>query len=174
MVREKVGEVFHFFSKISVAAIRLTDGSIAIGDTVQVLGPTTNLEQRVDGLQIEHMEVSRADQGQDVGMKVRDRVRERDYVYKIVEEPPAMMPPEAPAMPPARVAERAPTAKPPAPMRTSPAKPRAKPKKPVKRPTKKRKKAARKPRRAKKARKASRGARKTARRGSRGSRRRTR
>src|SRR5882762_4224784 len=85
MERTKVGEVFHFFGQISVAAIRLTDGSLAIGDTVQIQGPTTNLQQTVDTLQIEHAKVDRADRGQEVGMKVRDRVREKDFVYKVLE-----------------------------------------------------------------------------------------
>ena len=93
--RKKVGEVFHFYGKIGVAAIRLTDDGIAIGDTVQIQGPATNLEQTVETLQIEHADVSRADPGQEVGMKVRDRVREKDFVYKLVpmegpvREPPA-------------------------------------------------------------------------------------
>ncbi|MGI0149557.1 MAG: hypothetical protein ACREDF_08520 [Thermoplasmata archaeon] len=87
MERKKVGEVFHFFGKIGVAAIRLTDGSIAIGDTVVIQGPTTNLEQTVDALQIEHAIVSNANQGQEVGMKVRERVREKDFVYKVVPSP---------------------------------------------------------------------------------------
>src|SRR5213594_4739605 len=82
--RKKVGEVFHFYGKIGVAAIRLTDDGIAIGDTVQIQGPSTNLEQTVDSLQIEHGAVSNAAQGQEVGMKVRDRVREKDFVYKLV------------------------------------------------------------------------------------------
>lgn len=92
MERRKVGEVFHFFGKIGVAAIRLTDGSIAIGDTVVIQGPTTNLEQPVDALQIEHANVTSANQGQEVGMKVRERVREKDFVYKVV-------PSETPAKP---------------------------------------------------------------------------
>ena len=92
MERRKVGEVFHFFGKIGVAAIKLTDGSIAIGDTVVIQGPTTNLEQPVDALQIEHASVTNANQGQEVGMKVRERVREKDFVYKVV-------PSEAPAKP---------------------------------------------------------------------------
>src|SRR5207249_16856 len=58
MERKKVGEVFHFFGHIGVAAIKLTDGSLAVGDTVQIQGPTTNLEQPVDSLQIEHGAVS--------------------------------------------------------------------------------------------------------------------
>lgn len=84
MERVKVGEVFHYFGKIGVAAIRLTEASLSVGDTVQIQGPTTNLEQAVDVLQIEHANVQRADKGQEVGMKVSDRVRERDFVYKIV------------------------------------------------------------------------------------------
>src|SRR6266511_596500 len=86
MERKKVGEVFHFYGKIGVAAIKLTDSTLAIGDTVQIQGPTTNVEQTVDTLQIEHADVSRADVGQEVGMKVRERVRERDFVYKLVTE----------------------------------------------------------------------------------------
>src|SRR6059036_900906 len=97
--RKKVGEVFHFYGKIGVAAIRLTDDGIAIGDTVQIQGPSTNLEQTVDTLQIEHAVVSRAEPGQEVGMTVRERVREKDFVYKLMpmegplREPPAKAPP---------------------------------------------------------------------------------
>src|SRR5881398_80068 len=92
------------YGKIGVAAIRLTDDGIALGDTVQIQGPSTNLEQTVDTLQIEHADVSRAGPGQEVGMKVRDRVREKDFVYKLlpaegpVREPAAKAPPKkAPA-----------------------------------------------------------------------------
>lgn len=96
MERKKVGEVFHFYGKIGVAAIRLTDSTIAIGDTVQIQGPTTNLEQTVDTLQIEHADVSHAEIGQEVGMKVRERVREKDYVYKLVQPERVMAaPPKA-------------------------------------------------------------------------------
>src|SRR5437667_10762615 len=104
MERQKVAEVFHFFGHIGVAAIRLTEGSLAIGDTVQIQGPTTNVEQTVDSLQIEHATVSTAGAGQEVGMKLRDRVREKDFVYKLmpseglVREPAAKAPPKkAPA-----------------------------------------------------------------------------
>src|SRR2546430_11812694 len=73
MERKKVGEVFHFYGKIGVCAIRLTDGALAVGDTVAIQGPTSNLEQRVDSLQVEHAEVTRGEIGQEVGMKVRER-----------------------------------------------------------------------------------------------------
>lgn len=84
MEREKVGEVFHYFGKIGVAAIRLTDGALGVGDTIQIQGPTTNLTQRVETMQIEHAAVPRAEQGQEVGVKVSEHVRERDLVYKVL------------------------------------------------------------------------------------------
>jgi len=156
MERKKVGEVFHFFGHIGVAAIKLTDGSLAVGDTVQIQGPTTNLEQPVDSLQIEHGTVANAAQGQEVGMKVRDRVREKDFVYKLV--PPSEAAPPAP-----KTTARKPVAKAP-PKKARPKKRAAK-----KRPAKKRR--AKSPTRA---RKASRAPRKKARPSSRKSRRRSR
>ena len=172
MERKKIGEVFHFFGKIGVAAIRLTDGSLAVGDNVQIQGPTTNLEQTVDALQIEHAAVSTAGPGQEVGMKVRDRVREKDFVYKLIPTAEPKMPspaPRAPTAPRASAAARAPAAP-----RTARRAARPKPRR--KAPRKKapaRKKAG--PKRAKRTRKkATRGARSKARRGSRGSRRRSR
>ncbi len=83
MERVKIGEVFHYFGKIGVAAIRLTDGDLAVGDTIQIQGPSTNLTQVVEGMQIEHGSVPRATRGQEVGVKVGDRARERDLVYKV-------------------------------------------------------------------------------------------
>src|SRR2546425_7582043 len=104
--RKKVGEVFHFYTKIGVAAIRVTNDGIAIGDTVQIQGPSTNLEQTVEALQIEHALVSRAGPGQEVGMKVRDRVREKDFVYKLIpmEGPARAPPPKAAPKPPPKMA----------------------------------------------------------------------
>ncbi len=83
MERVKVGEVFHYFGKIGVAAIRLTDAALAVGDTIQVQGPSTNLTQAVEAMQIEHGSVTRAEKGQEVGVKLKDRARERDLVYKV-------------------------------------------------------------------------------------------
>jgi len=85
MERQKVGEVFHYFGKIGVAAIRLTDGALAIGDTIQIQGPSTNLTEVIESLQMEHATVTRAEKGQEVGVKVTDRAREKDLVYKVVQ-----------------------------------------------------------------------------------------
>ena len=85
MERQKVGEVFHYFGKIGVAAIRLTDGALAVGDTIQIQGASTNLTEVVESLQMEHATVARAEKGQEVGVKVKDRAREKDLVYKVVQ-----------------------------------------------------------------------------------------
>lgn len=84
MERTKVGEVFHFFGKIGVAAIRLTDGDLAVGDTIQIQGPSTNVTSVVEALQIEHATVPRATRGQEVGVKIAGRAREKDLVYKVM------------------------------------------------------------------------------------------
>ena len=85
MEREKVGEVFHYFSKLGVAALRLTDGGLKVGETVQIQGPTTNLTQTVESMQIEQTPVKFATMGQSVGIRVKDKVREKDLVYRVTE-----------------------------------------------------------------------------------------
>jgi len=77
----EVGRVTHFFSKISVAVIELK-APLNVGDTIIVKGPTTDFEQVVDSMQIEHENVARAEVGQSIGLKVVQRVRETDMVYK--------------------------------------------------------------------------------------------
>ncbi|MEM4704629.1 MAG: translation elongation factor-like protein [Candidatus Bathyarchaeia archaeon] len=79
----EVGRVTHFFSKISVAVIELT-APLSVGDTIVVKGPNTDFEQVVDSMQIEHKNVQRAEAGQSIGLKVAQRVRETDKVYKKV------------------------------------------------------------------------------------------
>lgn len=56
--------------------------ALSVGDTIAVKGPTTDFEQNVDSMQIEHKNVQRAEAGQSIGMKVMQRVRETDVVYK--------------------------------------------------------------------------------------------
>ena len=77
----EVGHITHFFSKICVAVIELT-ASLSVGDTILVKGPSTDFEQVVESMQIEHENVKKAKAGQSVGLKVVQRVRERDMVYK--------------------------------------------------------------------------------------------
>lgn len=84
MEKVRVGEVFHFFPKPSVAAIRLTDASLRVGDTLLFQGPSTNFDQRIESMEIDKTKVHEAGPGQSVGIQVRDRVRPGDLVYKLV------------------------------------------------------------------------------------------
>jgi len=77
----EVGRVTHFFNKISVAVVELK-APLAVGDRIMIKGPSTDFEQVVESMQIEHKNVARAEAGQMVGLKVNQRVREKDIVYK--------------------------------------------------------------------------------------------
>ena len=86
MVEEKIGVVDHFFSKVSVAAIKITDGELKIGDTIHIVGAHTDFKQKIESMQIDRVPVEKVKPGDDVGIKVKDRVREHDIVYKVPEE----------------------------------------------------------------------------------------
>ena len=77
----EIGKITHFFSKIGVAVIELKK-PLKAGDTIAIKGPTTDFEQRVDSMQIEHENVTEAKAGQSIGLKVAERARETDAVYK--------------------------------------------------------------------------------------------
>jgi len=86
MERKKIGIVSNYFAKISVAAVEITDGTVSVGDTLHFYGHTTDFESTVVSIQMEHKPVTDAKKGESVGIKVPERVRERDGVYKIVAE----------------------------------------------------------------------------------------
>jgi translation elongation factor EF-Tu-like GTPase len=77
----EVGKVSHFFGRINVAVIEVTD-TISVGDQIFIKGPTTDVKQTVDSMEIEHEKVKQVEAGHSVGMKVNGRVRENDIVYK--------------------------------------------------------------------------------------------
>jgi len=85
MEDKKVGEVIKFFGKIGVAAIRLSEGSLKVGDQIHLVGHTTNFSQTVDSMQVENKSVQEAGPGADIGIRVKEKVREHDVVYKVVE-----------------------------------------------------------------------------------------
>ena len=77
----EVGRITHFFSKINVAVVELK-APLKVGDTIVVKGPTTDFQQVVDSMQIEHQNVQSALAGQSIGLKVVQRARETDVVFK--------------------------------------------------------------------------------------------
>lgn len=82
VTEHKIGEVEDYFSRIGVIALTLAD-SLSIGDTIHVKGHTTDLTQRVDSMQIEHQPVQNAKKGDSVGIKVNDKCRKGDVVYRV-------------------------------------------------------------------------------------------
>jgi selenocysteine-specific translation elongation factor len=76
-----IGEVTHYFNKIGVAVLNLS-GEIRVGDEIHVTGYTTDFHQEVTSLQIEHQDVDEAHPGDDVALKVIERVRHGDQVFK--------------------------------------------------------------------------------------------
>jgi len=77
----EVGRITHFFSKIGVAVVELT-APLVVGDSILVKGPSTDFEQVVESMQIEHTNIPRAEAGQSIGLKIAQRAREKDAVYK--------------------------------------------------------------------------------------------
>lgn len=77
----EIGRITHYFSKIGVAVVELT-AAIAVGNRILVKGPSTDFEQVVESMQIEHENIPKAEAGQSIGLKMAEHVRERDVVYK--------------------------------------------------------------------------------------------
>jgi translation elongation factor EF-1alpha len=76
-----IGTVNHYFSQLSVAAVTLTD-ALRVGDRIHILGHTTDVEQTVESMEVDHQKVETAAPGDDVALRVADHVRDHDRVYR--------------------------------------------------------------------------------------------
>ncbi len=79
---KEIGKVMSYFNHVDVAAVTLTD-ELKIGDKIHIKGHTTDFEQEVKSMQIDREEVEEAGEGDDVGIKVKERVRPNDVVYLV-------------------------------------------------------------------------------------------
>ena len=77
-----VGKVAHYYDSLGVAAIDLSD-KLKIGDEIRIKGSTTDFTQKVTSMQVEHKPVKEAKKGDSIGIKVEDKVRVNDLVYKV-------------------------------------------------------------------------------------------
>jgi len=84
MPEEEVGKVSDFFARPVVAGIDLT-GTLKVGDKIHLKGHTTDIEQIVDSMQIDNVNVEEAGAGDSIGIKVTDRVRRGDTIYRITD-----------------------------------------------------------------------------------------
>ena len=80
-MEEELGFVEHYFSHVEVAAITITNGKIKVGDTIHIKGATTDFQQTVDSMEINRQKIEEAGVGSSIGIKVKERVREKDMVY---------------------------------------------------------------------------------------------
>ncbi len=86
MAEQLIGKVTHYFGKAKVAAVKITDGQLRVGDTIHIVGHTSDLTQKVESMQIEHASVESAGVGDEIGIQVVEHVREHDNVYRVNSE----------------------------------------------------------------------------------------
>jgi putative protease len=84
-MEEEIGHITHYFSKIGVAVIEVTAGSLKVGETIHIKGHTSDFSQAVESLQQENLPVPEVKKGVSAGMKVKEHVREGDRIYRIKE-----------------------------------------------------------------------------------------
>lgn len=82
---KRIGEVTHYYNRIGVAVLKIEDG-LNVGDTIHILGHTTDFTQQVISMEVEHRKMQAVGAGADVALKVDERVRAGDEVYKVVDD----------------------------------------------------------------------------------------
>ena len=82
MKEKLIGKITHYFGKISVAIVELS-GVLKAGDKIHVKGGSTDFEQDISSMQIEHENLEKAKKGDEIGLKVDEKVREGDEVYLV-------------------------------------------------------------------------------------------
>jgi len=85
MPEEQVAVIVKFFAKPSVAALEVTSGTLKRGDVLRYKGHTTDFTEEIISMEIDNQPVDEAKVGDLVGLKVKERVRENDKIYKVVD-----------------------------------------------------------------------------------------
>lgn len=84
MTEKRIGEVVKYFSKPSVAAVKIEEGEISVGDSIKFVGHTTDFTDVIKSMEVENKSVEKAIAGDFIGVKVSDRVRPGDEVFKVI------------------------------------------------------------------------------------------
>ncbi len=85
MTEQEIGVVTHYFDKIGVAAIQITNGELSVGETVHIKGHTSDVTTVIASMQIEHTKIEKAKAGDSIGTKVPSKVRPQDKVFRVTE-----------------------------------------------------------------------------------------
>jgi translation elongation factor EF-1alpha len=83
MTEQKIGTVTHYYHNLHVAGVSMTDGDLHKGDRIHIVGHTSDFEQKVRSIEIDHESVDVARKGDRIGIAVIDHAREHDAVYKV-------------------------------------------------------------------------------------------
>ncbi|MHC4081431.1 MAG: translation elongation factor-like protein [Planctomycetota bacterium] len=84
MSEQLIGTVTHYFGKAQVAGIEITEGELHVGDTIHVIGHTSDFTQQIESMQIDRAAVESAGVGDQIGIKVAEHAREHDKVYRVL------------------------------------------------------------------------------------------
>ncbi len=79
-MEKEIGKITHLFEKIDVAILELS-GALKVGDNIHILGSTTDFEQIVDSIQVEHKNIDQAKKGEIVGIKLSDKAKVGDKIF---------------------------------------------------------------------------------------------
>lgn len=82
MAEREVGKITHYYSNIGVAIVEVTD-TLKVGDRIHIQGATSDFEQDITSMQIEHEQVQVAEPGQVIGLKVDEKARGGDKVFVV-------------------------------------------------------------------------------------------
>lgn len=85
MTYNKVGKITHYFDKIQVAVMDVTDGDLKVGDPIRIGEEGSDLDQQVESMQLDHSQLAEAKAGMEIAIKVIGKVRPGDLVYKVSE-----------------------------------------------------------------------------------------
>ena len=85
MTEQEIGVITHYYGNIGVAGIEVTDGTLRVGDRIHVVGHTSDFEETVGSIQLEHESIEEATPGMSVGVNIVERAREHDKVFKIID-----------------------------------------------------------------------------------------
>ena len=84
MAEQLIGIVTHYFGKANVAAVKITDDQLNVGDTIHIVGHTSDFTQKIESMQIDRASVESAKVGDEIGIQVIEHAREHDEVFRVV------------------------------------------------------------------------------------------